>query len=163
MHHLTFSDGRATTHPAGGPLASPAEGRSPNAEEASPRTATAQASLRILVADDNEVLRAAVRGLLQSLGHSVDVVTNGREAIESAAREDFDFVFLDIQMPEMDGFAAAHSLRHQYAGGRPPRIIGLSGESEGRESYSAAGMDDFLLKPVRLADLVHALRYHSRS
>jgi CheY-like chemotaxis protein len=124
-----------------------------------PLTVRVQAptTLRILVADDNEMLGAAVGGLLQSLGHSVDVVTNGREAVESAAREDFDAVFLDVQMPEMGGFEAAHRLRHENAGGRPPRIIGLSGESPDHESYTAAGMDDFLLKPVRLADLVQAL------
>ena len=121
-------------------------------------TARMPVPLRILVADDNEMLRAAVRGLLEGLGHSVDVVANGREAVESAAREDFDLVFLDVQMPEMDGFEAARSLRHRHAGGRRPRIIGLSGESEERESYAAAGMDDFLIKPVRLADLVHVIR-----
>ena len=120
-------------------------------------TAGMLAPLRILVADDNEMLRAAVRGLLERLGHSVDVVANGREAVESAAREDFDLVFLDVQMPEMDGFEAARSLSHRHAGGHRPRIIGLSGESEERESYAAAGMDDFLIKPIRLADLVHVI------
>jgi CheY-like chemotaxis protein len=128
---------------------------------ATPRLTTARvqapAPLRILVADDNEMIGTAVQGLLQSLGHSVEVVTNGREAVESAAREGFDAVFLDIQMPEMDGFEAAHWLRHGHAGGRPPRIIGFSGESPDPESYAAAGMDDFLLKPIHLADLVRAL------
>jgi len=118
------------------------------------------APLRILVADDNEMLRAAVRGLLQSFGHSVSVATSGREAIESAAREEFDFVFLDVQMPDIGGFEAARSLRHGHADGRPPRIIGLSGEGEDRESYAAAGMDDFLLKPVRIADLARVLKSH---
>jgi CheY-like chemotaxis protein len=126
-------------------------------------TAGVQTPLRILVADDNEVLGEAVRGLLQSLGHSVDVVSNGLAAVESVAREDFDFVFLDIQMPEMGGLAAARSMRHKYAGGRPLCIIGISGEREERESYAAAGMDDFLLKPVCLADLVHAMKSYSPS
>jgi two-component system sensor histidine kinase/response regulator len=123
-----------------------------------PTTARVQVPLRILVADDNEMIGAAVGGLLQSLGHSVDVVTNGREAVESAARENFHVVFLDVQMPEMDGFEAARWLRHEHTGVRPLRIIGFSGESPDRESYATAGMDDFLLKPIRLADLVQALK-----
>jgi CheY-like chemotaxis protein len=122
-----------------------------------PTAARIQAPLRILLADDNEMLRAAIRGLLERLGHSVDVVTNGREAVESAARGDFDLVLLDVQMPVMGGLEAARSLRHRQAGGRRPRIIGLSGEGEERASYAAAGMDDFLIKPVRLADLVHVI------
>jgi CheY-like chemotaxis protein len=126
-------------------------------------TTTIQPPLRILVADDNEMLGAAVQGLLRSLGHSVDVVTNGREAIESAARGDFDVVFLDVQMPEMDGFAVAHSLRQKHRGGLRPRIIGLSAERPERKSYVAAGMDDFLQKPVRLAELDLALSYQVAS
>ena len=122
-----------------------------------PTSATVRAPFRILVADDNEVLRAAIRGLLQGLGHSVEVVANGREAIETAAREDFEFVFLDIHMPEMDGFAAAHVLRYEDSAARPPRIIGFSSERVDRQSFAAAGMDDFLLKPIRVADLVRVL------
>jgi two-component system, sensor histidine kinase len=123
-------------------------------------SARVQAPRRILVADDNEVVLAALQGLLQSLGHSVDVVMNGRAAVEAAAREDFDLVFLDIQMPEMDGFQASRSLRHRLAGRSRPCIIGFSAESPECDSHVAAGMDDFLVKPVRLADLVHALEVH---
>jgi CheY-like chemotaxis protein len=152
------------------PSASPFEVRGRHGDEASPKeepmmpatlepiTVKLQAPLRILVADDNEMVGAAVGGLLQSLGHSVDVVSNGRDAVDSAALIDFDAVFLDIQMPQMDGYEAAHLLRHWHAGGRLPRIIGFSGESPDRESYAAAGMDDFMLKPVRLADLVQTLK-----
>jgi CheY-like chemotaxis protein len=151
------------------PSASPFEFRGRHGDEASlgeepmmpatlePITVEVQAPLRILVADDNEMIGAAVGGLLQSLGHSVDVVSNGRDAVDSAALIDFDAVFLDIRMPQMDGYEVAHLMRHWHAGGRSPRIIGFSGESPDRELYAAAGMDDFLLKPVRLADLVHAL------
>ena len=126
-------------------------------------TIGAHSPLRILVADDNEMLRVAVRGLLQRLGHSVDVVTNGREAVEAASREDFDLLLLDVQMPEMDGFEAARSLRHRLGGGRRPRIIGVSGEGAERESCAAAGMDDFLIKPFRLADLVRVIKHYGPS
>jgi CheY-like chemotaxis protein len=117
----------------------------------------------ILVADDDEMLAVAVRGLLQSLGHSVDAVTDGREAVAAAAREDFDLVFLDVQMPVMGGFEAARMLRREHSRGREPRIIGVLGEREEREAYAGAGMDDFLVKPVRLADLVPIIGHYGRS
>jgi CheY-like chemotaxis protein len=132
-------------------------------EQTTTARAEAPAQLRILLADDNEILGATIGGLLQSLGHSVEVVSNGREAVESAAREDFHVVFLDIQMPEMGGFEAARWIRHENAGGQPCWIIGFSGESPDHKLYAASGMDDFLLKPVRLVDLVRALRYHLAS
>ncbi len=127
---------------------------SANLDRTPPRAST---SLRILLADDDEILGAAVGGLLEHLGHSVDVVTSGREAIEFAMRENFQVVFLDIQMPGMGGLEAAHWLRHDRAIERPLRIIGFSCERPDREAYQASGMDAFLLKPVRLADLIQVL------
>jgi CheY-like chemotaxis protein len=113
--------------------------------------------LKILVVDDNEVLLAAVRGLLLLMGHTTDVARNGREALEAAAQNGYDVVLLDLQMPEMGGFEAARTLRRDAPSGTPPRIIGLSGESADRESYEAAGMDDFLIKPVCPQDLERVL------
>jgi CheY-like chemotaxis protein len=113
--------------------------------------------LRILVVDDNEVLLAAVRGLLRVMGHSTDVARNGREALEAAARGRYDVVLLDLQMPEMGGIEAAQTLRRDAPSGTLPRIIGVSGESADRQSYEAAGMDDFLVKPVRPRDLARVL------
>jgi CheY-like chemotaxis protein len=125
----------------------------------SPRAAEPAAPLQILVADDNETLRAAVRGLLRNLGHSVETVSNGPDAVEAAARRAFDLVFLDVQMPGMGGFEVARSLRQgqRRPEGPATSIIGLSGEGEDPDAYAAAGMDDFLVKPVRLGDLVRVL------
>jgi CheY-like chemotaxis protein len=114
------------------------------------------------VADDHEMLRTAVRGLLQNLGCSVAVAANGREAVELASREDFDLVLLDLQMPEMGGLEAARSIRRRHGGGRPPCIIGLSAEVEKRVVCDAAGMDDFIAKPVRIADLIQVLESQTR-
>ena len=87
---------------------------------------------------------------------------NGREAVAAIKRSAPDLVFLDIQMPEMGGYEVARSLRRGPAGdGRPPRIIGLSGEGQEPETYAAAGMDAFLVKPVRLAHLVQTLEHHA--
>jgi CheY-like chemotaxis protein len=112
---------------------------------------------RILIADDNEVLRVALRGLLRAQGHSVQAVADGREAIEAAAVGDFDLVFMDIQMPRMGGYEAATLIRRA----RPadsPRIIGISAAGEERPTQAASGMDDFLLKPVRIEDLLRVMR-----
>ncbi|WP_168221495.1 response regulator [Aquisphaera giovannonii] len=118
-----------------------------------PGQAEVHPPLRILLADDNKLLRASIRALLRGLGHSVEAVSNGREAVESAAREEFDVVLLDVQMPEMGGLEAARALRRQ-AGGHRPRIVGLSAEGVEHGAYSVAGMDAFLVKPIRLADLI---------
>ncbi len=113
--------------------------------------------LRILVADDNAVLRTAVRGLLVQMGHIVEVASNGREAVESAARSDFDIVFLDVQMPEMGGIEAAQSLRGSRGEGLLPRIVGISGGQADDACYASSGMETLLTKPVRLADLVRII------
>jgi CheY-like chemotaxis protein len=112
---------------------------------------------RILIADDNEVLRVALRGLLRDQGHSVQVVADGREAIEAAAVGDFDLVFMDVQMPRMGGYEAATLIRRARPGD-PPRIIGISAAGEERPTEAASGMDDFLLKPVRIEDLLRVVQ-----
>ncbi len=114
-----------------------------------------QPALSILLAEDDAFLRTAFGGLLRLNDHDVDVVCNGREAVEAAAVRDYDVIFLDVQMPEMDGWEAALRLREGRRNIRP-WIIGLSGEPEDGRAY-AAGMDDFLVKPVRLTDLIHVL------
>jgi CheY-like chemotaxis protein len=120
-------------------------------------TAPESPSLRILVADDNALLRTAVRGLLMQLGHIVEVAANGREAVESAANSAFDIIFLDVQMPEMGGIEAAHLLRRSRGEGLSPRIFGISGGRADDPSYVESGMEALLPKPVRLADLVRAI------
>ncbi len=112
---------------------------------------------RILIADDNEVLRVALRGLLRDQGHSVQAVADGREAIEAAAVGDFDLVFMDLQMPRMGGYEAATLIRRACPGD-PPRIIGISAEGEERPMLAMNGMDGFLLKPVRIDDLLRVVR-----
>jgi CheY-like chemotaxis protein len=117
----------------------------------------------ILVADDNDWFRLAIQGLLRNLGHTVQLVSNGLEAVEAASRETFDFVFLDIQMPEMGGFEAASSLRQGCLKTSPTRIIGMSAQAEYALAPAQAVMDGFLIKPVRLVDLVQVLGQHAHS
>ena len=120
-------------------------------------TASGSPALRILVADDNPLLRWAVRGLLVQLGHTVEVAANGREAVESAASADFDIIFLDVQMPEMGGIEAAHLLSASRGAGHLPRIVGISAGRDDDPSYMESGMEALLPKPVRIADLVRLI------
>jgi CheY-like chemotaxis protein len=110
------------------------------------------ASLRILVADDNAVLRTAVRGILRLQGHAAESVANGRQAVEEAARRAYDLVLLDIHMPVMDGLEAAAELREGRAHGAP-WIVGVSADDDGPDVYASAGFDDFLRKPLGARDL----------
>jgi two-component system sensor histidine kinase/response regulator len=111
------------------------------------------APLHVLVAEDNEVNQFAAIRLLQTFGFSVDVARNGREAITMTGRRDYAAVFMDCQMPEMDGFSAARAirLREQDMGGRIPIVALTANALEGdRDRCLSAGMDDYVAKPLRL-------------
>jgi len=107
--------------------------------------------LRVLVAEDNPVNQLVARRLLERIGHTVTVVENGRLAVETTAREEFDAVLMDVQMPEMCGFEATGAIRERErgTGGHLP-IIGLTAHAmQGdRERCLEAGMDDYTSKPV---------------
>jgi CheY-like chemotaxis protein len=112
--------------------------------------------LRVLVAEDNEFNAQLLEQLLARRGHRVRLAGNGREALALASDGAFDVLLLDIHMPELDGFQVARAIRQREraAGGHLP-IIALTARSrrEDRERCIAAGMDDFLSKPVRAVDL----------
>ena len=115
-------------------------------------------ALRLLAVDDNEINRAVIEHLAQSLGYRLELAEGGREAIERVTGgERYALVLMDCQMPEVDGYTATGQIRAWEAGRGAPRIPiiavtahALEGE---REKVLAAGMDDFLPKPVRLEAL----------
>lgn len=110
-------------------------------------------NLRVLVAEDNTINQRVIRGLLGKLGCLVTVAENGAAAITEFERQAFDLVFMDCQMPVLDGFEATRRLRAQH-GVQLPIIALTAGTMEGdREKCLSAGMDDFLAKPVRPEDL----------
>ena len=115
--------------------------------------------LRLLVAEDNLVNQRVIRLLLDKLGYAADVVANGLEAVEAAARVRYDAVLMDVQMPEMDGMDATRALRLRPVD-EQPQVIGLSAHAlaEARQACLDAGMDDYLTKPVVFEQLAHALQ-----
>jgi two-component system sensor histidine kinase/response regulator len=106
---------------------------------------------RVLVAEDNPVNQKVAALLLSKMNYEVEVVANGREALEAVRAGSFDLVLMDCQMPEMDGFEATLAIRALYARGEGPPIVALTANAfEGeREKCLAAGMDDYLAKPIK--------------
>jgi CheY-like chemotaxis protein len=118
--------------------------------------------LRILVAEDNRVNQMLAVRLLEKVGHRVSVVGDGRAAVEAVARERFDLVLMDVQMPEMDGFEATAAIRAREArdpsGGRLPIIAVTAHALKGdAERCLASGMDGYVTKPMQPAELHAAI------
>ncbi len=136
-------------------------GSEPDASGAMPAAPPAR-PLRILLAEDNHVNRTLATRVLEKRGHEVVSAVNGREAIDRIAHASapFDLVLMDVQMPELDGLSATVSIRqHERAsGGRIPIVAMTAHAMTGdRERCLAAGMDDYLSKPIRPADLIAAV------
>jgi signal transduction histidine kinase/DNA-binding response OmpR family regulator len=114
---------------------------------------------RILVAEDNPVNQQLARAMLLRLGHQADCVGNGVEAVESVARVPYDLVLMDCQMPVMDGFEATRTIREREGDARHTVIVAVTANAMtgDRERCLAAGMDDYLAKPFRAADLSRVL------
>ena len=117
-----------------------------------------QVSLRILVVEDNITNQKVALAMLGRLGYIADVVASGQEAIDTLARRPYDVVLMDVQMPEMDGLEATRRIRAAKLS-YSPRIIALTASAVrgDREKCIAAGMNDYLTKPVRLAELKSCL------
>jgi CheY-like chemotaxis protein len=117
-------------------------------------------ALRVLVADDNALNQNLLKRLVVKLGHSVDVVSNGREAVAAIAQQPYDAVLMDVLMPEMDGLAAAEAICRRWPRGNRPRLIALTAMAGpgDQERCLRAGFDDYMSKPVRMEDLTESLR-----
>ncbi len=117
--------------------------------------------LRLLVADDNAVNQKVALMLLKRFGYNADVVANGAEVLQALETKAFDIIFLDVQMPEMDGYEAARRIRANWSARESarPRLVAMTGNAmQGdRELCLEAGMDDYIVKPVQVGDLKAAL------
>jgi signal transduction histidine kinase/DNA-binding response OmpR family regulator/HPt (histidine-containing phosphotransfer) domain-containing protein/PAS domain-containing protein len=115
--------------------------------------------LRILLAEDNATNQKLALRLLARMGYQADVAANGLEVLEALDRQRYDVVLMDVQMPEMDGLEATRRLRRGFPQARQPHVIGLTANAmQGdREMCLAAGMNDYVSKPIRVEALVAAL------
>jgi CheY-like chemotaxis protein/HPt (histidine-containing phosphotransfer) domain-containing protein len=142
-----------------------AEPRQVPGYDAATRTSTAtEQRVPVLVAEDNTVNQEVARRLLTRLGCAAEVVSTGHEAVEASATGDYAIVLMDCQMPDLDGYEATAAIRAREAGeGSPGRripIVALTASAMpgDRERCLAAGMDDYLAKPMTLNALAETLQ-----
>ena len=116
-------------------------------------------NIRLLVAEDNPINQKVAMKMIKSLGYRADVVGNGLEAVDALKRQRYDLVLMDVQMPEMDGLDATRKIRQTQSGTDRPHIIAMTANAmQGDEDIClTAGMDEYLTKPIRIADLKLAL------
>jgi CheY-like chemotaxis protein len=120
--------------------------------------------LRILLADDNRVNQKVGQVFLEKLGYRADVVSNGLEVLHALELQPYDMIFLDVQMPEMDGCSAAREIHRRWSKKDRPRLVALTGEAMlgDREKCLEAGMDDYIAKPMRIVDLRATIEHLGR-
>lgn len=120
--------------------------------------------LRILVAEDHPINQQLMKAVLHRLGYEAVFVENGLEVVESFKAADYDLVFMDVQMPHMDGISATRILRKELVGERAPVIVAMTANAlrGDREKYLAAGMNDYLAKPVQLCQIEEMIMKWSR-
>jgi CheY-like chemotaxis protein len=116
-------------------------------------------ALRILLAEDNAINQRVTVLMLGNLGYQADIASDGRQALDAFERHTYDLLFLDLQMPEVDGFEVARQLRDRMSPDVKPWIVALTATAmaEDRQACMEVGMDDFLSKPIRQPILRAAL------
>ena len=116
--------------------------------------------MRILVAEDNVVNQKLALRALARMGYKAELAKDGREVLEKQAQIPFDLIFMDMQMPEMDGLTATREIVAAYQPEQRPIIIAMTANvlQEDRDACLAAGMNDFLSKPLRFQTLQSAIR-----
>lgn len=120
--------------------------------------------LRILLAEDHPVNQKLMVEILKKIGYQADVANNGREALSAAIAHPYDIIFMDIQMPEMDGIEATQNIRQRLKEQEQPIIIAVTAfaRMEDRQMCLDAGMQDFISKPLRLPEIDRALQKYAK-
>lgn len=109
-------------------------------------------TLKILIAEDNEVNHIVLKKMVEKLGYNSTAVLNGQEAVEAFRRYPYDIIFMDVQMPVMDGLAATKLIRETLSASKSPYIVAVTAHAikGDREKYLAAGMDEYISKPISI-------------
>ncbi len=167
---------KTRTEPSLSPASTPILSRAPALAAKRPAASTptlgSRYPLQILVADDNNINQKVLLSLLQRLGYKANVANDGLEAVQAIEKGGYDLVFMDVQMPKMDGLEATQRIRHleleKLATSEQPQaavIIALTARTMpgDREKCLGSGMDDFLSKPVRSEALQEALEHWGAS
>jgi len=133
--------------------------RKPAAPEKIDQNMAKRHPLQILLAEDNLINQKVALKILERMGYRADIAANGLEVLQALERQSYDLIFMDIQMPEMDGEQATRLIRKNWPENRQPHIVAMTAHAlEGdREKYLSSGMDDYISKPVRVEGLVLAL------
>ncbi|HEX7400963.1 MAG TPA: response regulator, partial [candidate division Zixibacteria bacterium] len=121
--------------------------------------------VRILVAEDNPMNQKLAVIILQKAGYGVDAVENGIKAVEALKRSAYDLVFMDIQMPDMDGFEATKTIRRMEKENQHTPIIAMTAHAMkgDREECISAGMDDYIAKPLDLPEMIRFIEKWTKS
>jgi len=139
---------------------------SPRIEQTRPKLTMTQTDLAqkkpltILLAEDNLINQKVALRILERLGYRADAVANGLEAVKAARRQPYDVILMDMHMPEMDGVEATRQILQEYSGEQPPFIIAMTAAAMPADKARciAAGMEEFLAKPIQLNELVNILQ-----
>ena len=128
-------------------------------EPAAAHGASIDPALRVLVAEDSHVNQKVALRMLERFGLRADVAGNGIEAIAAVERQTYDVVLMDVQMPELDGLEATRAICKRWPAERRPRIVAMTANAMkgDRETCIAAGMDDYIAKPIRADELARVL------
>lgn len=120
--------------------------------------------LNILLAEDNLVNQKLAVLTMKNMGYTIDVVANGLEAVEAVERQNYDVIFMDVQMPEMDGVEATHEIIKRFGKKRPIIVAMTANAMEGdREKFLGEGMDDYVSKPISVDAIKKVLAFvHKR-
>jgi CheY-like chemotaxis protein len=115
--------------------------------------------LRILIAEDNIINQKVAVKILEKFGYKSDVAGNGIEVLEALKKKEYNIIFMDIQMPEMDGIEATRHICMKYSKENRPRIIAMTAGAspDDRELCFKSGMDDYISKPFKKEELILAL------
>lgn len=116
-----------------------------------------KSQLRILLVEDNPMNQRLIFLIMQKFGYMIDTVNNGLEAIRALQAQTYDMVLMDVQMPEMDGITATKWIRQNLA--NQPHIVAVTASSSGtdRQSCLAAGMNDYIRKPVNMQEIIRVI------